>query len=691
MTALAALDTPPASPEAGPDWSRDGSLARRLAGADFRRADVPRDERASHEPSALERWLRDQAGWWPPRRLQRRDIAAWGERIGGLRAPLQPLDASALAPAFAAAARQLRRAPQDEAALAQLFAVIGEAAWRSLGLWPHPVQFMAARVLLHGRLAEMQTGEGKTLVAALAASAMAGSGAAVHVISTNDYLARRDCEEMQPLFRCLGLDAGHVVAELAPPERRRAYRQPICYVSGKELVFDDLKDRLAGHGSQPAAVTRLHQALWPGGGAAAPEQEPMIPALHYALVDEADSVLIDEARTPMILSRQAAGPYPAELLQWAIGCARTLEPGRHYRLLPQRQIELLPAAQQQAGPLPASVSALWRSPVWAGLLLRQALTALHLYQCDQHYIIMDGKVQIVDESTGRVMADRSWEQGLHQLIEAKEGLALSASRETLARMTFQRFFRRYYLLAGLTGTAAEAQRELWSVYRLRVDRLPPHRPNQRRLLPAQCWSTPAQKWRAVAAEAGRIAGHGQPVLIGTRSVQASEQVAAALNAAGLVHVVLNARQDREEAAIVAAAGQPGRITVATNMAGRGTDIRLDAAARAAGGLHVILTEFHESARVDRQLYGRSGRQGDPGSVRAIVCAQDSLFVEQLGALMRWLAPARSGSAGLLRRLLPLLRWQAQRRAEQHNRQVRLQTLEQDRRLQSLIGFAGAQR
>ena len=382
----------------------------------------------------------------------------------------------------------------------------------------------------------------------------------------------------------------------------------------------------------------------------------------------------------MILSREAPPAFEPALLDWAIASARGLQAGLHFRIDAARNIEFLPGALAQALPLPARAAVTWQTVAWREHLLSQALTALHLFHRDQHYILSEGKVQIVDESTGRVMPDRSWEQGLHQLIETKEQVELSRGRETLARMTYQRFFRRYYLVSGLTGTAAEAARELWSVYRLRVRRIPPNRVLQRRRLADLCLPTIAEKWQAVADAACAAAERGQPVLVGTRSVQASEQIADALVLRGLPHVVLNARQDAAEALVVAQAGEAGRITVATNMAGRGTDIKLDATAQAAGGLHVILTEFHESPRVDRQLFGRSARQGEAGSVQAIVSAQDPLFERQPPWLRRWAA----GNA-------PLLRWlvrQAQARAEGRAYRIRLQTLRHDRELHRLIGFAG---
>ena len=648
---------------------RDLRFLRALAGPEFRRADTLRDERGAESLHAVERWLRNLAGWLPVRSESAAGIAR-------LNAAVLEHELTAFSDADVAVLMQqqmallLKAGGLDGDALPAVFACIGEASRRRLGLWPHPVQFSGARLLLSGHLAEMSTGEGKSLVAALAAVAMAASGAAVHVISTNDYLAERDCEEMRPLLAFFGLTGGVVTSGMALPERRAAYRCDICFVSGKELVFDYLKDRLAGHGVLPARVSSLQQLLRYG-RSDDDDTQPLIPALHFAIVDEADSVLIDEARTPMIISREAPGLYEPALLDWAIAAARGLALGVDFSLTPAREVELKPQALDRCAPLPEGVRLVWRARHWRELLLRQALQALHLFQRDQHYILFEGKVQIVDESTGRVMADRSWEQGLHQLIETKEGLELTAGRDTLARMTFQRFFRRYYLLAGLTGTAAESARELWRVYRLRVRRVPTHRPVQRQGLPVLCLPDAAAKWRAVADEAAAVAARGQAVLVGTRSVEASEAVAAEFSARGLVFVVLNARQDADESAVVAAAGASGRITIATNMAGRGTDIKLDAAARAAGGLHVILTEFHESPRVDRQLFGRSARQGEAGSVRAIVARDDGLFKGLPAALP----------------LTASVRW-AQAAAERRAYQARVQTLKQDQELNRMIGIAG---
>lgn len=683
---------------------RDATLARSFAGPSFRRADTQRDERGPERGDGVERWLRDLPGWLPPGQLSRRHIEAWRVRIEK-HAKAWATDSDAeVAAHFHASLRALKACLHvrgDEPALAQALACVGLASQRRLGMWPHGVQFSGASQLLHGRLAEMRTGEGKTLVAALAATVMAGAGSAVHVVSTNDYLARRDSEEMAPLFDFFGLSVGVVLADMSAEQRRQAYRQPICYVSGKELVFDYLKDRLAGHGRLPWRVAHTQQAwVQEMHGGAANAEPPLIPALHFAIVDEADSVLIDEASTPMILSREVPSLYEPALMQWAIQAAQALQAGRHFHLYEARRIELLPLAVDDAPPVPPTVRAVWQARAWRETLLNQALTALHLFHRDQHYIISEeGKVQIVDESTGRLMPDRSWEQGLHQMIEAKEGLMQTAARETLARMTFQRFFRRYYLLSGLTGTAAEASRELWAVYRLAVRRIPPNKPDRRKVWPALCMPDLRSKWCAVVDDALRAAGAGQAVLIGTRSVEASEQVAAALHSRGVPHVVLNARQDAQEAEIVAQAGMSGRITVATNMAGRGTDIKPRPDTLAAGGLHVILTEFHESPRVDRQLFGRCGRQGEPGSLRAIICTEDAVFKALPHAwrqtLMR--STRQDVSPTLLAStqpsllpgwLLVLSQRRAQRLSEARAYRQRMQTLKQDRELAKLIGFAG---
>jgi preprotein translocase subunit SecA len=376
----------------------------------------------------------------------------------------------------------------------------------------------------------------------------------------------------------------------------------------------------------------------------------------------------------------------------ALAIAATLEPARHYLLEPaHRRVTLTDAGRDAidgaAQALPAGSP--FASARRAEEAVERALAALHLYVRDQHYLVVDGKVQIVDESTGRAMPDRAWERGLHQMIEAKEGVPLTGARQTMARLTYQRLFRRYLRLAGMSGTAIEVAAEIGVTYGLPVVDVPLHRPSRRRDLGACCVGGAAAKWRAVADAVAQVAcAEQRPVLVGTRTVMASEQLSALLAARGIAHVVLNARQDGDEAAIVAAAGQAGRVTVATNMAGRGTDIALGPGVAARGGLHVILTEFHESRRIDRQLIGRSARQGDPGSWQAIVALDDELFVTHAPGLARALAKALFAGGWRGRLALALLRRVAQWTAESRHRDARRSTLKADRRHARTLAFGG---
>jgi preprotein translocase subunit SecA len=387
-------------------------------------------------------------------------------------------------------------------------------------------------------------------------------------------------------------------------------------------------------------------AGWPG-RAARRGRRLLLRGLYFAIVDEADSVLIDEARTPLIISSDVDDAQGRELYEQALALAASLDSHQHYLLRRQeRSIELTDAGRVTVAEFARGLPGLWRIPRAREELVEQGLSALHLFQLDRHYLIVDGKLQIVDEYTGRVMADRSWERGLHQMIEVKEGLALSKRRDTISRITYQRFFRRYLCLAGMTGTAIEVAPEMRSVYALEVLPIPPHRPLRRRDLGQRVFLDSERRWAAVVERAGRDAcrrarGADRHPLGG--GVRAGQSAAARRR---LPHAVLNARQDAGEAEIIAQAGQPGRITVATNMAGRGTDIVLSTAVRQAGGLHVILSEYHDAARIDRQLFGRAGRQGDPGSCEAIVSLDDELFVAHAALLLGWLR-ARVTSDGLL--------------------------------------------
>ena len=518
--------------------------------------------------------------------------------------------------------KQLRqhRLPADQ--VAKCFSLTREAAGRTLGQRHFDVQLMAGRALLDGMVAEMDTGEGKTLTATLAAAAAALAGFPVHVVTVNDYLASRDSQWMRPVYEALGLRVDVIIHGLQPDQRREAYGADVTYCSNKELAFDYLKDRIT-LGNETVRtklqVERLYQSR-------SRMQRLLLRGLCFGIVDEADSVLIDEARTPLIISGDTdSDSAQREIYQTALSLASEMVAGRDFLLEgPERSVRLQPRAVAQLEHMAQSLGGIWARRSWREDLLSQALVAQHLFHNDKHYLVNNGRVQIIDEYSGRVMADRTWEHGLHQMIEVKEGCEISGRTHPVARISFQKLFRRYLWLAGMTGTAREVRGELWSVYRLATVRIPTNRPAQRQRFPERVYATEEEKWQAVASRVEEVHNSGRPILVGTRSVDASETLSGLLRARGLEHALLNARQDAEEATIVSQAGGRGCITVATNMAARGTDIKLGDEVVDLGGLHVIATELHEARRIDRQLFGRCGRQGDPGSCEAIVSLEDEL-------------------------------------------------------------------
>jgi preprotein translocase subunit SecA len=408
----------------------------------------------------------------------------------------------------------------------------------------------------------------------------------------------------------------------------------------------------------------------------------LLRGLQFAIVDEADSVLVDEARTPLILSAAADHSQDEAVHRQALDLAKQLSAADYE--VGDHGVELTESGGARLARLGESLTGIWKGPRRREQLVRQALTALHVFKRDQHYLVRDRKVVIVDEFTGRLMPDRSWEQGLHQLIEIKEDCEVTGRRETLARISYQRFFRRYVHLSGMTGTASEVAGELWAVYRRRVAKIPTHKPVRRVRYPYQIYRQAETKWQAVVASIERQRRAGRPVLVGTRSVKASEHLASLLDKAGLPYRLLNARQDRDEAEIIARAGEPGCITVATNMAGRGTDIKLAPGVAEGGGLHVIATELHDSGRIDRQLFGRGARQGDPGSCEAILAIEDDL-VESFFPLA---AGRLSGKGTVPQRLGSLVFRVAQWRAERTHSRVRRDLLDLDDYLGDVLAFAG---
>lgn len=490
-----------------------------------------------------------------------------------------------------------------------MFAHVCAVLYSTLNLRAYPTQIMAARVMLDGRVAEMATGEGKTVAIAIAAAVAALENPAVHVITANDYLAERDAHEMAPFYAALGLSVGAVTQPMDKQSRGTAWGRRITYCSAKELVFDYLRDgmiRRAGEGDLERRARRLM------GGTTS--DALLLPALCVAIVDEIDTVLIDEASVPLVLSQQGASEPEQPFLHEALAQAALMQIGDDFVFRPpSKDVVLTDAGRHRLSSWPKTQDSLHNQTRHREATVTLALVALHALHRDLDYVLLGGKVVIIDPSTGRAAIGRAWSRGLHQLVELKEGCRISQQTDTVSRITYQRFFPRYRLLCGMSGTVAGSEYELGAVYNLRIVAVPPRLPSRCRHFPLALYANTEALWDAVVRNTRSIHATGRPVLIGTGSVSESDRLAALLAKAGLATAVLNARHDQAESDIISAAGQAGRITVATSMAGRGTDIKLGDEALRIGGLHVILCQHNISPRIDRQFLGRTARQGQPGS------------------------------------------------------------------------------
>jgi preprotein translocase subunit SecA len=541
------------------------------------------------------------------------------------------------------------------------------------------VQLIGGRELCRHGLAEMQTGEGKTLTATLPTYLYALYGRGSHLATVNDYLARRDAELMGPLYRFLGLSIGVVESGTEPADRRKAYACDITYGTAKEFGFDYLRDCIQRRSHSEAGSNLVGRLL--GEGDKGKSDKPLQREPFFMLVDEADSILIDDAGTPLIIAG-AAGEIPepvAARYQFAAAIADGFRESEHYRLdLRTQRVELNPAGRERLRSLslPSQLNSVGLITLYDDL--ERAILVQRLYQRDRNYVVRDGEIAIVDEFTGRIAEGRKWRAGIHQAVEAKEGVELSDDGGQAARITVQEFFLRYPHLAGMSGTARSSARELRRIYRLRVAAVPTNRPPIRKRLTPKIFGTEAAKWDAVVAEVVELHAASRPVLIGTRSIDKSDRLSLLLRAAGIEHEVLNAHYEPREAEIFARAGEQGRVTVATNMAGRGTDVRLGPGVSELGGLHVILTEMHDSARIDRQFVGRSGRQGDPGSFRYFLSLEDELLRSGLGPRRaeRW--KMKEAAAAAVTRLERLFH-RAQRTVERRKFRERKRLLDYEKR------------
>ncbi|CAG0993591.1 Protein translocase subunit SecA [Phycisphaerales bacterium] len=572
---------------------------------------------------------------------------------------------------------------QDEGGVRRALAAVREVARRLTGEQAYVVQLMGALGLYHGRIIEMLTGEGKTLTGSIAAPLIAWHYKRLHVFTVNDYLASRDAESRRYIYRRCLLDVGAITQEMQPAERALVYSRPIVYGTPKQIVADWLRDQIK-LGRATTAWTARHLTSQVGSGGEG--LTPIVPGLRAALVDEADAVLIDEGVVPLIIARSRREDDMAKVYREAASLAGKLDEGADFEIdHVRRRADMTRHGEDRLVVLFDQLLSHAGEPIWRATrrgeeLVRQALVARYCYIHGQQYQIVDGKVLIVDEYTGRFLPDRQWEHGLHQAVEAKEGLEVTADRETLARLSFQRFFRSYPFLCGMTGTAADATSEMESVYTRPVTIVPTNKPVVRAQWPARVFRAVRDKWSAIAASIEDVHRAGRPVLVGTRSIAASELLARLLELRGLPHQILNANFDKEEADFISKAGMGGpdaAITVATNMAGRGTDIKPDARALEAGGLHVILTEMHGAKRIDRQFIGRAGRQGDPGSAQIFVSLEDELVQRHAPVLTRLLRErARDAELAQTRMAMRVFRL-AQRRSEARDRRNRAGVLRQD--------------
>jgi len=568
--------------------------------------------------------------------------------------------------------------------LPEAFALVCEASRRTLGMVHFDVQLVGGAAMFHGAIAEMETGEGKTLTATLPLylRALAGKGALLATV--NDYLAHRDAEWMRPIYEALGLTVGVIQTHMPQTQSRKAYGCDITYGTAKEFGFDFLKDRLllrAGHQSLDYETTNRIS-----GAPSLSGEQPVQRAPYFVVVDEADSVLIDDARTPLIIS---CLPGEAEMIaascyNWAANFVGKFDEDEHYEYdHEKKKVELTIEGRLLVRTLPKPELMNSVGLVDMYEYIERAIKVEQEFERDRQYVVSDGEIVIVDESTGRLAEGRKWRSGIHQAIEAREQVEVTVDSGQAARVTVQDFFMRFPFVAGMTGTASTAARELRSIYKLPVATIPTNKPSQRERLADRVFGSGVDKWAAIVEEVQQVHKTGRPVLIGTRSIERSELLSRLLSQSGLKHQVLNAHRIEAEAEIVAQAGQPGKVTVSTNMAGRGTDIKLGEGVSELGGLHVICTELHDSARIDRQLGGRCGRQGDPGTTRQYMALDDEILLAGFGPRKaeRYRKMGRRNSNNLsgLKRLFR----RAQNKVERRNYRGRKMMMYQEKELRKM--------
>lgn len=614
-------------PQSGAKLTPNVGDGRVVDGRSFK--DAPATGRAGKLPSRP----KIAAGWIVPG-VAAKKLSDWTAQVGEI-CRLEPEIQALSEPQLRKAAHSLRYRAKSGEPLSKLlpetYALVREAGRRALHMRHFEVQLFGGIALFHGCIAEMQTGEGKTLTATLPLILHSLCGKGAHLATVNDYLAERDADWMKPIYKLLGISIGTVLTDHDSDQRRKAYGADVTYGTAKEFGFDFLRDRLLMRAQGRVVNDYLgtgSEERWSSGG-----EQPVQRGMHFVLVDEADSILIDEARTPLIIGSLGDSARDAVIAtySWAATHAPDFEKDEHFTIdEDKRKIELNSRGRQRVRGLPREEDVRLMPLVDLYEYMERAIKVHRDFHLDRQYVVRDGEIVIVDEFTGRLAEGRKWRDGIHQAIEAKEKIEVSVPTGQAARITIQDLFLRYKHIGGMTGTAATSAKELRKIYKTPVIQIPTNRPPRRQRLPDRVYGSMEAKFEAIVDEVREYHAKGQPILIGTRSIDKSAILARMLNEFGIRTQVLNANEIEREAEIVADAGLAGRVTVATNMAGRGTDIKLEDDVRELGGMVVICTELHDAARIDRQLIGRCGRQGDPGLYRQYLSLDDDIIKSGYG-------------------------------------------------------------
>lgn len=576
---------------------------------------------------------------------------------------------------------KLAKVKKDRKLLHQALALICEASFRSLKIRPYTVQILGALSMYENFIVEMHTGEGKTITAGLTAVLHAWGGKPCHVVTSNDYLAQRDSQELAKFYEICALSVGFIGGEMQRDERRANYKKSIIYATSNEILADFLRDQMENTYAKSFNAVLIKDLR------NEPKDESVVQGLHNIIIDEADSLLADEAIIPLIISVPKENKPLIDAIL-SIGLVSTqLKEKEHYTLSTKhKEVFFTKEGELFIEELSECFTPLWKSKNRREYLLKQAIIARVFYLKGTHYVIVEGKLVIVDEKTGRLMPNRSWGNGLHQAVEAKEKIELSETTETHIKMSFQRFFRLYKNISGMSGTLQKLESELWHIYNLATLKIPKRIPNQYKILKEQILESKEEKWKIVVEEIAKVHAKEQPILIGTRSIEDSENLSLALVKRDIKHQVLNALYHEEESSIIAKAGELNMITIATNMAGRGTDIKVSKESIELGGLHVIATERHDSERVDKQLFGRTARKGQPGTVQQIVSLEDDLLMNNTSDWFR--KKARNRVQNKIWKFFILLKYKLlQKKSDKQASKMRRKILQNDFSTQRMLSFS----